>query len=204
MYFRYSLYCIILPILVIVTKGLLVQGSTENLTDVIHGFPGHNAADMRQTMQIMMQMLFNQTTEIDHLKQQTEKERSTIQMLQNRVFFLEAGQSELSKLPSSREFSTYLSGMKHLTENLLANEETDRNLTRQLNDAVAALESVKLKERSAAQQLRNQSAELENLKHQSVKDKLTIQQLNGSLTNVIRDVHDLIASMFNKILNYIQ
>lgn len=47
-----------------------------NLTDVIHGFPGHNVdpADMIQTMQIMMQMLLNQTTEIDNLKQQTEKD----------------------------------------------------------------------------------------------------------------------------------
>lgn len=53
-----------------------------NLTDVIHGFPGHNVdpADMIQTMQIMIQMFLNQTTEIDNLKQQTEKDRSTIQM----------------------------------------------------------------------------------------------------------------------------
>lgn len=117
------------------------------------------------------------------------------------MFFLEAGQNELSKLPSSQEFSTYLSGMNHLTQISLANEATDRNLTRQLNDAVAAIESLKLKERSTAQQLRNQSTELENLKHQSLKDKSTIQQLNGSLSNVIRDVHDLIASMFSNILN---
>lgn len=213
MYLRYSLYCIILPILVIVTNVMLVQGNAVNLTDAIHAFPGHNVdpADMMRTMQVMMQMLSNQTVEIEHLKQQTakienlnqqsENDRSTIQMLQNRVFFLEAGQNELSKLPSSQEFSTYLSGINHLTQNSMANEATDRNLTRQLNDAVAAIESLKLKERSTAQQLRNQSTELENLKHQSLKDKSTIQQLNGSLTNVIRDVHDLIASMFNKILN---
>lgn len=57
---------------------------------------------------------------------------------------------------------------------------------------------------SPAQQFRNQSTELENRKHQLVKDKLTIQQLNGSLTNVMRDAHDLIASMFSKILNLVQ
>lgn len=66
-----------------------------NLSDAIHGFPEHNVdpADMMQTMQIMMQMLVNQTAEIEHLKQQTakienlnqqsENDRSTIQMLQN-------------------------------------------------------------------------------------------------------------------------
>lgn len=123
-----------MPILVIVTKELLVQGNAVNLTDAIHGFPGHSVdpADMMQTMQIMMQMLLNQTTEIEHLKQQTvkienlsqqyEKDRSTIQMLQNRVFFIEAGQNELSKLPSSQEFSTYLSGMNHLTQNSVTND----------------------------------------------------------------------------------
>lgn len=94
------------------------------MTDVIHGFPRHNVdpADMMQTMQIFMHMLVNQTTEIEHLKQQTEKERSTKQMLQNRVFFLELGQNELSKLPSSQEFSTYLSGMNNLTQNVIAKE----------------------------------------------------------------------------------
>lgn len=77
--------CIILPILVI----FKVQGNAVNLTDAIYGFPGHNVdpADMKQTMQIMMQMLLNQTLEIEHLKQQTakienlnQKDRSTIQM----------------------------------------------------------------------------------------------------------------------------
>lgn len=184
MYIRNTLYCIILPILVIVTKELLVQGLAVNLTDANHGFPGHNVdpADMMHTMQIMMQMLLNQTTEIEHLKQQTakieilnqqsEKDRSTIQMLQNRIFFLEAGQSELSKLPSSQEFSTYLSGMNHLTQNSVATEAIIRNLTQRLNDAVTALNNLKLKEIS------------------------TTQQLNGSLVNVIRDVKDLAASMF--------
>lgn len=183
MYIRNTLYCIILPILVIVTKELLVQGLAVNLTDDNHGFPGYNVdpADMMQTMQIMMQMLLNQTTEIEHLKQQTakieilnqqsEKDRSTIQMLQNRVFILEAGLNELSKLPSSQEFSTYLSGMNHLTQNSVANEAIIRNLTQRLNDAVSSLNDLKLKDISST-------------------------QLNGSLVNVTRDVQDLIASMF--------
>lgn len=75
MYLRYSLYCIILPIPVIVTNVMLVQGNAGNLTDAIHSFPEHNVdpADMMQTMQIIMQMLSNQTAEIEHLKQQTAK-----------------------------------------------------------------------------------------------------------------------------------
>lgn len=161
----------------------MVQGNAVNFTDGIHGFPGHNVdpADMVQTMQIMMQMLLNQTTEIEHLKQQTakmeilnqqsEKDRSTIQTLQNRVFYLEAGQNELLKLPSSQEFSTYLSGMNHLTQNSFATDVIIRNLTQRLNDAVTDLNELKLKEIS------------------------TTQQLNGSLVNVIRDVKDLAASM---------
>lgn len=94
---------------------MLVKGNAVNLTNVIHGFPGHNVdpADIMQTMQTIMQMFLNQTTEIEHFKQESEKETSTIQMLQNRVFFLEAEQNELSKLPSSQEFSTYLSGMNN-------------------------------------------------------------------------------------------
>lgn len=90
---------------------------------------------MVQTMQIMMQMLLNQTTEIENLNQQSEKDRSTIQMLENRVFYLEAGQNELYKLPSSQEFSSYLSGtcMNHLTQNSLAKEAIVINLKPQLH-----------------------------------------------------------------------
>lgn len=163
---------------------MLVQGNAVNLTDAIHGFPEHNVdpADMRQTMQIMMQMLSYQTAEIEHLKQQTakienlnqqsENDRSTIQMLQNWVFILEARLNELSKLPSSQEFSTYLSSMNHLTQNSVASEAIIRNLTQQLNNAVASLNDLKLEDRS------------------------TIQQLNGSLINAIRDVQGQIVSMF--------
>lgn len=88
---------------------------------------------MVQTMQIMMQMLLNQTTKIKNLNQRSEKDRSTIQMLENRVFYLEAGQNELYKLPSSQEFSSYLSGMNHLTQNSLAKEAIVINLKLQLH-----------------------------------------------------------------------
>lgn len=208
---RYTLYGIILPILVTFTKGIAV-----NFTDAIHGFPGHNVdpADMMQTMQIMVQMLLNQTVEIEYLKQQTAKienlnqqsknDRSTIQTLQNRVFILEAGLNELSTLPSSHDFSTYISGMKHLTQTWVANEMVVSNLTQRLDDAIAALNDLKLKERTTLQQLLNHSLELEHITQKSEKDGLTIQQLNGSLINVIRDFHDQIASMFSSIFNLIQ
>lgn len=209
MYLRNKLHRTSLVILVFAS----IQGNAVNLTDVIQGFPGHNVdpADIMQTMQIMTQMLVNQTGEIEHLKQQTakienliqqtEKDRSTIQTLQNRVFFLEAGQNELSNLPSSQDFATYLSDLNHLTQNLLTNEAIDRNLTRRLNDVFEAVEGLKINERATAQQVRNQSIELDIFRQQSGKDRLTIQQLNGSLINAIRDVNDLITSMFSKIIN---
>lgn len=54
---------------------MLVKGGAVNLTDAIHSFPGHNLDpdEMMQTMQILTHMLLNQTTEIEQLKQQTEK-----------------------------------------------------------------------------------------------------------------------------------
>lgn len=90
------------------------------------------------------------------------------------MFILEARLNELhvSKLPSSQEFSTYLSCMNHLTQNSVASEAIIRNLTQQLNNAVASLNDLKFEDRS------------------------TIQQLNGSLINAIRDVQGQIASMF--------
>lgn len=93
----------------------LAQENTVNLTNAIHGFPGHSfdPADIMQTMQIVMQMPLNQTAEIEDLNQQSKKDRSTIQKLHNRVLSLEVGQNELSNLPSSQEFSTYLSGMNN-------------------------------------------------------------------------------------------
>lgn len=90
-------------------------------------------------------------------------------MLHNRVFYLETGQHDRSKLPSSQEFSTDLSDMSHSTHNSDANEAIIRNLTQRLNDAVSDLNDLKLKEMS------------------------TTQQLNRSLVNVVRDVQDLMA-----------
>lgn len=71
----------------------------------------------------MMGMLLNQTAELESLKRQTEilkqqaeNDRSSIQLLQNRVFYLEAelNKQNISKIQSTQEFSTYLSSMNQL------------------------------------------------------------------------------------------
>lgn len=124
------------------TLGLLTHGNSVNVTDTIHGFPGHNV-----DLSDMMQVILNQTAELENLKQQAENDRSTIQLLlnktnklenfkrqaendritlQNRVFFLEAELNKLnvSKLPSSQEFSTYLKTINQLTQNLRITKQT--------------------------------------------------------------------------------
>lgn len=62
----------------------------SNLTDASYGFPGNNFDTAE-----MMGLLLNQTVELESLKrqteilkQQTENDRSSIQLLQNRVFFI--------------------------------------------------------------------------------------------------------------------
>lgn len=100
---------------------------------------------------------------------------NNVYVISTSVTYLEAGQKELSKLPSSQEFLTYLSGMNNLTQNSMAKEAVVKNLTLQLH---------------------NQSTELRNLRQQLEKCTSNIQHLNGSLINVIRDVNDQIASKF--------
>lgn len=184
----YTVYCTILLFLYNIdeTVGLLVHGNTGNLTDNIHSFPGHNIDQMD-----MMQMLLNQTAELENLKQQTENDRSTIQVLQNRVFFLEAELNKLnvSKLPTSQEFLTYLKSMNQLTQNLAANEANDRNLSQWLSDAVQALDDFKLKDMSTTQQLLNQSVEL---KQQSAKDRYAIHLLQNETQRLLRTTQMLL------------
>lgn len=183
----YTVYCIILLFLYNIdeTVGLLVHGNTGNLTDNIHNFPGHNIDQMD-----MMQMLLNQTAELENLKQQTENDRSTIQVLQNRVFFLEAELNKLnvSKLPTSQELLTYLKSMNQLTQSLAANEANDKNLSQRLSDAVQVLDDLKLKDMSSTQLLLNQSVELEQ---QSAKDRYSIHILQNETQRLVRNLDDL-------------
>lgn len=187
MKFRDTVYCAILFFLCNIreTVGLLTHGNTVNFTDTNHGYSGYNAE-----LTDMMQMLLNQTAEIENLKQQTVEiehlkqktaeienlkqqsanDRSTIQSLQNRVFFLEAELNKLnvSKLPSIQEFSTYLSSMNQLTQNMATNEANDKNLTQRLDVAVKSLDDLKVQVRYTSLSLLD------------IRQSMT-EELNGSL-----------------------
>lgn len=187
MNFQNIVYCAIL--LLLCNKGehvgLLIHGNSVNVTDTIHGYPGHNVEITE-----MMQMLLNQTAELENLKQKTENDRATIQVLQNRVFYLEVELNRLnvSKLPSSQEFSMYLKSMNQLTQNLAVNEANDKNLSQRLSDAVKTLDDLKLKDMSTTQQLLNQSVEL---KQQSAKDRHSIQLIQNETQGLVRNLDDL-------------
>lgn len=148
-------------------EGLLAQGNS-NLTDAVHGSTGHGP-NVNVDITEMMQMLLNQTAEIENLKQQTakienlkqqtaeieslreltsnltqqtENDRSTIQLLQNKLFSLEAMLDKLnaSNPTTSSEFSSLLSGMHHLIQNVVTKEANDKNLTHLLNVTVKNFE----------------------------------------------------------------
>ena len=106
------------------TKGLLAHGNS-NTSDLTNTSPGH-IVDMTEVMQI----LENHTQQIKNQTQQSENDRTTIQLLQNRVFFLEAELIKLNttKTSSTQEFSTYLMSMNQIIQNLVTNEENDKNL----------------------------------------------------------------------------
>lgn len=168
--------------------GLLIHGNSVNSTDINHGFAGHNV-----DLSDMMQMLLNQTAEIENLKQQTAEienlkqqsailkqqstnDRSTIQSLQNRVFFLEAELNKLnvSKLPSIQEFSTYLSSMNQLTQNMATSEANDKNLTQRLDVAVKSLDDLKVQVRYTSLSLLD------------IRQSMT-EELNGSLIQLVEE-----------------
>lgn len=192
-------FCVLMLFLVNIGKNEgLLHGNSIHSNNSIHDHLGENV-DMTGITQMLsnltaeLENLKEQTAEIEHLKQQIEKDQLTIQLLQNRVFSLETEQNNLSKLLSAQEFSTYLSGMNQLTHNLVDNEASDRNLTQQLSKAQ---DDIKQNNVSTTRLLRNQSMELEMLRRQSGKDRSTIQQLNGSLTQEIRGIKEQIASMY--------
>lgn len=178
MKFQDTVYCTILLYSIGEAVGLLTYGNSLNSSDTIHGFPGHNAdfADM-------MQMLLNQTAEIENLKQQsanlkqqTANDRTTIQSLQTRVFFLEAELNKLnvSKLPSIQEFSTYLSSMNQLTQNMATNEANNKNLTQRLDVAVKSLDDLKVQVRYTSLSLLD------------IRQSMT-EELNGSLIQLVEE-----------------
>ena len=113
------------------TKGLLALGNS-NTSDLTHGSPEHSV-DMNEVIRIL-----------ENHTQQMENDRKRIQLLQNRVFFLEAELNKLneSKSFTNQEFSTYLISMNQLIQNMMANEEKDKNLTNHFNAAVKQLDDL--------------------------------------------------------------
>ena len=176
-----AIYFIVLVLFNIVeTKGLLANANS-NTSDPIHGSSGHNL-DMPDIMQILV----NQTTELENLKQQVGNDRTTIQLLQNRVFFLETELTKLnaSKPPSNQEFSTYLMSMNQLIQNMAANEENDKNVTHHLNGVVTKVAELQ-------HALLNQSTEFEHYKQQSENDRskvYLIQNFTQIIDNKLNDV----------------
>ena len=198
-----AIYFIVLVFFNIVeTKGLLANGNS-NASDPIHGSSVHNV----DTTDII-QMLLNQSTELENLKQQVEKDKSTIKELetfkqqaendritmQNRVFLLEAELTKLnaSKPPTNQEFSTYLMSMNKLIQNVATNEENDRNLTQRVDSLVKHFDDLNV-------QVRYTSLSLLDV------HSLT-EQLNVSIIQLLEErksgVHDHIASMNDIYLNY--
>lgn len=195
MKFRDTVYCTILLFLCNETLGLLTHGNPVNVTDTIHGFQGHNV-DLSDMMQMLLnqtvelenlrqqaendrstfQLLLNKTKELENFKRQSENDRSTIQSLQNRVFFLEAELNKLnvSKLPSIQEFSTYLSSMNQLTQNMATNEANNKNLTQRLDVAVKSLDDLKVQVRYTSLSLLD------------IKQSMT-EELNGSLIQLVEE-----------------
>ena len=185
-----AIYFIVLVLFNIVeTKGLLAHGNS-NTSDPIHGSSGHNL----DTTDIM-QILVNQTTELENLKQQVGNDRTTIQLLQNRVFFLETELTKLnaSKPPSNQEFSTYLMSMNQLIQNMAATEENDKNLTHHLNGVVKQVAELQ-------HALLNQSTELEHYKQQSENDRskvYLIQNFTQIIDNKLNDVRANVSQIRN-------
>ncbi|XP_062588931.1 uncharacterized protein LOC134250583 [Saccostrea cucullata] len=111
--------------------ALLVHGNS-NGSDTTHGSSGHNADEAE-----IKQMVLNLTTEMEYLRRQTNVLGEEKRLLQNKVFSLEAELNKLnaSKPPSNEVLMAYLRSTKQIVQTLAANEEYDKNLTQQLNEA---------------------------------------------------------------------
>lgn len=175
------------------TKGLLVHGNI-NSTDPIHGTLGH-FVDEAEVMQILM----NQTSELENIKRQAENDRSTlkllqnqsqeltqrvendkstIQSLQNRIFFLEAELKErnASNPISSQESSTYLMSINKLIQNVAANEKNDKNLSQRVDALVKHFDDLNIQVRYTTLSLLDVHSLTEDLNSslsQRLEDRIT-------------------------------
>ena len=140
----------------------------------------------------VMQILENLTQQIKNQTQQSENDRTTIQLLQNRVFFLEAELNKFNTSMSSsrQEFSTYLMSMNKLIQNMVANEENDKNMTHHLNTAVKQLDDLQ-------HGLINQSSELEHYKQLSESDRSKVYLIQNFTQNIDKKLNDLRGNVFD-------
>lgn len=193
---KYTVCCTILLFLCSMreTVGLLTHGNPVNVTDTIHGFPGHNI-----NLADVMQLLLNQTAEIENMKQQSTNDRSITQSLQDRVFFLEA---ELKNI--SQRFNDAVQVLDDL-------KLKDMSSTQLLLNQSVELEQQSAKDRYSIHLLQNETQRLvrnlDDLKVQVRYTSLSLldvhsmtEKLNGSLVQRleerISDVHDHITSMY--------
>ena len=175
------------------TNGLLIHGNSST-SGQTHGSSGQ-ILDMADIMQI----LINQTNELTNLKKQAENDRSTIQLLQNRVFLLEtelSGKMNASKTPSSQEFSTYLLSM--IIQNMAANDENDKNLTRQFDIAVNHFEEYKAEMQFT---LLNLTTELDHYKQQLESERWKVSLLQNLTQRTDKNFHDFKTDMLQMHVN---
>ena len=177
------------------TNGVLVHGNSSS-SGQTHGSSGQ-ILDMADITQI----LYNQTNELTNLKKQAENDRSTIQLLQNRVFLLETeqnGKMNASKAPSSQEFSTYLLSMNHLIQNMAANDENDKNLTRQFDIAVKHFEEYKAEMQFT---LLNLTTELDHYKQQLESERSKVSLLQNLTQRTDNNFNDFKSDMLQMHVN---
>lgn len=164
---------------IVETKGLLSHGNTSAHNQT-HGSSGCivDTTDISQTV-------CTHANKLESLKRKKENGRSTIQLLQKRVVFLEAELTKVNASNSSRETSTYQMNMEKLIQNVATNEENDRNLTQWLDALVKHF-------RALSVQIRYTSLSLLDV-HSLTK------KLNGSMIQFLEkkiiDVPNQIASM---------
>ncbi|XP_062587013.1 multimerin-2-like [Saccostrea cucullata] len=164
-------------------SALLLHGNS-NASDTNHG-----SAERPLDAAEINQMLLNLTAEMGNLKKETGIIRDEKNLLQNRVFFLEAELNKLnaSKTPSSEELAMYLSSTKQIVQTLSANEEYDKNLTSRLNEAAKKLENLEVQMRYTSLSLLDIHALTEELNGSLVKhieDKINVYEQLKSFKSV--------------------
>lgn len=167
------------------TNGLLMHGNPN--TSTVHN------TEMKEIMQILQ----NQTTELENLKKQAENDRSTIKLLLNKSQELDNLKRETENdrstikrlLNQSNELeqkvqkdtvniNSLLTQNQNLIQNMTTNEENDKKVTDRLNDVVKHMTDLNV-------QVRFTSLSLLDIQTKA-------EEINGSM---MQQIEQLIASM---------